>query len=100
MTPLPLDLGRITDVPFSAQSVSWSSFDWNVVSSWKRTTVLSMITGSGEERLAGSAAFASSVGALLGFKKKSPCDVRIWSNTEQHLHVHVHQRLFPPWIQH
>ena len=66
--PAPFDFGLITVVPFSAQRVGWSSFDWNVDSSWKRTTVFSATSGKGARMSLGSAFFASSVGALLSLR--------------------------------
>ena len=60
--------GLIVYVPFIPHCSDWSSFDWNVLSSWKETTVFDLHLSVGGSTL-GRAFIASSVGALVMCRK-------------------------------
>ena len=64
-SPIPwchLDFGCVTLVPGIAQTVDWSSFAWNVSSSWNRTTIFSSTPGGG---ISSQQAKASRISSLV-----------------------------------
>lgn len=76
--------GFIVCVPFIPHCSDWSSFDWNVLSSWKETTVFDLHLSIGGSTL-GRAFIASSVGALVMCRKL--IFTILWRNNLQYSHV-------------
>jgi len=70
--PEPLLLDLITTVSFIPQKVDWSSFAWKVLSSWKKTTVLSNTSFDGVCRSLCRLCLALTVGALFSLRKPRP----------------------------